>query len=418
MSKVSFFLRDPNASFITNIQLVCHFNGKRIKMSTGMSIKPSMWISNAMRARIHKTFKEAKDINEKLDKFEASVNKIIYDLKDKNLSISTTDFKERIHREVSLNNYTKDGKSFWFYFDEFVAHQKIHYCDSIYKDYNNSLRKHLKATEKIHDTMISFSSLKQSSDSLFYKFYNYLAYEALNKDNEPGLAINTIGKNVKCLKAFLHYCFEREICIPFPLKHLKVEQIDTDKIYLTEEEIKRLFNLKGLDPKENQVRDLFIIGCETGMRFANFMNIHKDSYQSGNLVFYQVKSNGLKAKIITPLSDRHIAIVESYKYILPNPKMSCFEFNKTLRTLCGRSDINDIILIQNVTKTKTTKVTYKKFELVSSHTARRSFCTNKFLNGMPVPAIMKFSGHKTERSFFKYLKLDAEITATKFKEYF
>ena len=37
---------------------------------------------------------------------------------------------------------------------------------------------------------------------------------------------------------------------------------------------------------------------------------------------------------------------------------------------------------------------------------------------MSVPAIMKFSGHKTERSFFKYLKLDAEITATKFKEYF
>jgi len=197
-----------------------------------------------------------------------------------------------------------------------------------------------------------------------------------------------------------------------------VEQIDTDKIYLTEEEIKRLYNLKGLDPKEKQVRDLFIIGCETGMRFANFMSIHKDSYQSGNLVFHQVKSNGLKAKIIIPLSERHIAIAESYKYVLPNPKMSCLDFNKTIRSLCSRTDINDIILIQKVTKTKTTKASYKKFELVSSHTARRSFCTNKFLNGMPVPAIMKFSGHKTERSFFKYLKLDAEITATKFKEYF
>jgi len=418
MSKVSFYLRDPNASFSTNIQLVCHFNGKRIKMSTGMSIKPSMWISNAMRARIHKTFKEAKDINEKLDKFEGAVNKIVYDLKDKNLFISTPNFKERIHREVSLNSYTKDGKSFWFYFDEFVAHQKLHYTASIYKDYNNSLRKHLMATEKIHDTKISFSSLKQSSDSLFHKFYNYLAYEALNKDNEPGLAINTIGKNVKCLKAFLHYCFERDICVPFSLKHMIVEQIDTDKVFLTEEEIKKLYDLKELDSKEKLVRDLFIIGCETGMRFANFINIHKDSYQSGSLVFHQVKSNGLKAKIITPLSDRHIAIAESYKYALPNPKISCLEFNKILRILCSRARINDLVLIQNVTKTKTTKIAYKKYELVSSHTARRSFCTNKFLNGMPAIAIMKFSGHKTERSFLKYLKLDAEITAAKFKEYF
>lgn len=418
MSKVSFYLRDPNAITSTNIQLVCHFNGKRIKMSTGTSVKPSMWIQNIMRARIHKTFKEAKAINEKLDKFEASVNKIIYDLKDKNISISTADFKERILREISLSTYTKEGKSFWFYYDEFVVHQKLHYSNSIYKDYNNSLRKHLIATEQNHGIYLTFSSLKQSSDSYFHKFYNYLAYEALNKDGEPGLAINTIGKNVKCLKAFLHFCFDRDICIPFSLKHMVVEQIDTDKVYLTEEEIDKLFTMEGLNEKEKLVRDLFIIGCETGMRFANFMNLKKDNYQSGNLVFYQIKSNGLKAKIITPLSINHKTIVESYNYQLPNSKMSCIEFNKILRNLCQQAHIKDVILIQNITKTKTTEVGYQKFELVSSHTARRSFCTNKFLNGMPVPAIMKFSGHKTERSFFKYLKLDAEITATKFKEYF
>jgi site-specific recombinase XerD len=418
MSKVSFFLRDPLASFSSSIHLICHFNGKRIKMSTELSIKPTMWIQSSMRARIHGTFKEAKDINEKLDKFEAAVNKIVYDLKDKNLSISTRDFKERIHREVLLNTYTKDGQSFWFYYDEFVAHQKLHFSNSIYKDYNNSLRKHLKATEETYDTIITFSSLKQSSDSLFHKFYNYLAFEALNKDGENGMAINTIGKNVKCLKAFLHYCFDRDICIPFSLKHMVVEQIDTDKIYLTEEEIKRLLDLKNLNTKEKEVRDLFVIGCETGMRFANFTTIHKDNYQSGNLVFSQVKSSGLKAKIIIPLSQNHKTIAESYNYELPNPKVGCFEFNKIIRNLCESAGIVNTILIQNVTKKKTTNLSYRKFQLVSSHTARRSFCTNKFLNGMPVPAIMKFSGHKTERSFMKYLKLDAEITAMKFKEYF
>jgi site-specific recombinase XerD len=418
MSKVSFFLRDPIASFSSNIQLVCHFNGKRIKMSTEISIKPTMWIQSSMRARMHHTFKEAKDINEKLDKFEAAVNKIVYDLKDKNLTISKPDFKERIHREVLLNSYTKDGKSFWFYYDEFVAHQKLHYSPSIYKDYNNSLRKHLEAIEALYETSISFSSLKQSSDSLFHKFYNYLAYEALNKEGEKGLAINTIGKNVKCLKAFLHFCFDRDICIPFSLKHMVVEQIDTDTVYLTEEEIKKLFELKKLNLKEKQVRDLFIIGCETGMRFANFMTIHKDNYQSGNLVFSQVKSTGLKSKIIIPLSRTHKTIAESYNYELPNPNTSCFEFNKTIRTLCKDAGMTNKILIQKLTKKNTTNISYEKHLLVSSHTARRSFCTNKFLNGMPLPAIMKFSGHKTERSFMKYLKLDAEITAMKFKEYF
>jgi hypothetical protein len=37
---------------------------------------------------------------------------------------------------------------------------------------------------------------------------------------------------------------------------------------------------------------------------------------------------------------------------------------------------------------------------------------------MPAKAIMKFSGHKSDRSFLKYLKLDAELTARKYEAYF
>jgi integrase len=55
---------------------------------------------------------------------------------------------------------------------------------------------------------------------------------------------------------------------------------------------------------------------------------------------------------------------------------------------------------------------------VSSHTCRRTFCTLKFLKGMPAQAIMKFTGHTSERNFLKYLKLDAELTAQKYRGYF
>ena len=67
---------------------------------------------------------------------------------------------------------------------------------------------------------------------------------------------------------------------------------------------------------------------------------------------------------------------------------------------------------------RTIKVTKYKFEEVSSHTCRRTFCTLKFLKGMPPQAIMKFTGHTSERNFLKYLKLDAELTAQKYKGYF
>ena len=54
---------------------------------------------------------------------------------------------------------------------------------------------------------------------------------------------------------------------------------------------------------------------------------------------------------------------------------------------------------------------YEKWELVSSHTARRSACTNMFLKGIPTSAIMKISGHKKESTFMKYIKVTAEENA-------
>ena len=54
---------------------------------------------------------------------------------------------------------------------------------------------------------------------------------------------------------------------------------------------------------------------------------------------------------------------------------------------------------------------YEKWELVSSHTARRTACTNMFLKGIPTIAIMKISGHKKESTFMKYIKITAEENA-------
>lgn len=47
--------------------------------------------------------------------------------------------------------------------------------------------------------------------------------------------------------------------------------------------------------------------------------------------------------------------------------------------------------------------TKPKYEWITSHTCRRSFCTNEFLAGTPVELIMKISGHKSLKDFYKYI---------------
>jgi hypothetical protein len=80
--------------------------------------------------------------------------------------------------------------------------------------------------------------------------------------------------------------------------------------------------------------------------------------------------------------------------------------------------MNETIVFSRVVAGKTIMVNKFRYEEVYSHTCRRTYCTLKFLKGMPAQAVMKFSGHQTERNFLKYLKLDAELTATKYKGFF
>src|SRR5206468_6879682 len=76
---------------------------------------------------------------------------------------------------------------------------------------------------------------------------------------------------------------------------------------------------------------------------------------------------------------------------------------------------------------RTTKFSYKKgnkdvalvkpkYEWITTHTARRSFCTNEFLAGTPVELIMKISGHKSVKDFYKYIRITPEEAGRKIKE--
>lgn len=67
--------------------------------------------------------------------------------------------------------------------------------------------------------------------------------------------------------------------------------------------------------------------------------------------------------------------------------------------------------------TKTTEVVYEKWQMISSHTCRRSFYTKQFLKGVPSILIRKISRHKTEKAFLEYIKVDEELGAVEMMKY-
>ena len=130
---------------------------------------------------------------------------------------------------------------------------------------------------------------------------------------------------------------------------------------------------------------------------SNFTNEEKEAGLIYYLNYFQTKtSKEVKVPLLYPES---IKLIKKYNYKLP--KYSNAYFNKELkRILKEKRVIEDKI---QVNKEKINGSVVKR-EYISSHTGRRSFCTNLFLKGIPIQLIMSASGHEGASSFYKYIK--------------
>ena len=420
MSSVKFYLKEDKSKEETFINLIFNYYGNRLKISTGLTIHPKYWSKKNQRARMMMEFPDGEKINTKLEEWRSCVLDIHRRFSEVGEVPDTASFKEAIFSDGDTIQVRKTNFTFWEFYEEFVkVKEKEKVKDLV--GYKKTLKKHLKATEKIFGRELSIQALKRKDGGFVELFDDYMMNSAINSDGEIGFSINTIGKQHKCLKTFLNWLFDNDYYTRFSLKHLPTYMEDIEAVYLTEEEVERLEQLKITNPKRRVVRDLFLIGCETGLRFSDYSRLHQGLIEDGRLMISPMKTRKTSGsqRLIIPLSSRFNQILSYYDYAVPSyPRYRVAEFNKVIRELCKEAGITSTKLLVKNNRGEVVEIKKPKYEMVSSHTGRRTFCTLKFLKGMPAIAIMKFSGHKTERSFMKYLKLDMEVTATKFQEYF
>jgi len=164
------------------------------------------------------------------------------------------------------------------------------------------------------------------------------------------------------------------------------------------------------DKQLEGVRDLFIIGCFTGLRFSDLSELKKENIIDGNKI--KIKTNKANEIVIIPLHRYVREIIRKYNGEIPkalsNPKM-----NLNLKHLGTLAKINDLAEVSITKGGKLVKNTVKKSSLICTHTARRSFATNLYLKGIPSITIMKITGHQTEKSFLRYISISQEENANK-----
>lgn len=262
----------------------------------------------------------------------------------------------------------------------------------------------LKADQKLHFEDINLKFLEKFREY----FLNATFTVRINKiDVTKNYKINYRDKQIKTLKQFLEQAIEEGYVKRFSWKSIKSEKKDADSVFTDFMEIQQLYDEHLTKPTEILVRDKYVLNCFLGMRYSDLNKLEKHFFQKRNIsgkefIIYcgrQVKTDNRIEFALHPIAQE---ILDRYDYNMP--KLSAKEYNDVLKIVAHKAGLRRLERIREIRGTEHIERDIPKYELMSSHAGRRSFCTNFYNEGVSMAAIMSISGHKTESEFRKYIK--------------
>ena len=455
--KPNFSLKDPKSKNESLIYMKIYFNRERFTYSTGKKIFPKFWnkstgrpyLKNDEEGLIFKidkpTLQRLNDLNFILNQFEAETERIFRHFERDHIAPTIKQIKREYDtvfnpeaiiekEEMTLNKFIseyisdietgkiltdkgeryklgtiKNYKGFQTQFNEFQLDPRDRTQPKVTP--NPKARKHIKKPKKVK--IINEPKYKKKIidfKDVTIDFYDeFLSYFTL-KNYSP----NTIGRHIKNLKTIMkagkekgyHQNSESE------RKKFKTLNVEVENIYLTEDEVNKIYNLDlSGNTQLDQARDIFLIGCYTAQRFSDFATISQKNlltFDNGTKVLTLTqKKTG--AKVFIPIRPQLEEILQKYQY--QPPKIFEQKLNERIKEVGKLAKIKVITLIEGIKGGLKVIKEVPKYELIKTHTARRSGVTNMYLAGIPTLDIMKVSGHKTEREFLKYIKVSKEQTA-------
>ena len=155
----------------------------------------------------------------------------------------------------------------------------------------------------------------------------------------------------------------------------------------------------------------------SGLRVSDYNRLTTDNIQNydGSEMF-EVRCKKTNSLVIVPIHPVVKSILIKYYNSLP-PSQNEQLINRNLKVLGRLCGMDEGVLLKTTKGGRITSCTRPKYEMIKTHTARRSFCTNAYLSKMDTLDIMALSGHKTETNFLKYIKVTGKERAKRIAEH-
>lgn len=303
----------------------------------------------------------------------------------------------------------KPENSFIAFISQFVEDSKGTHKPGTLKVYKG-LAAHLSDFRKLRGKKATFEKIDIPFLRAFHSFLttDRETYREGEKVTIKGMNNITAAKQVSTLKTLLNYARTiYKIQVNPDYRDYRVSRKDSDfeVITLTNDEFLTLYNfdLSG-NKKLSHVRDVFCFSCATGLRYSDLAQLKREHIRH-NMIKMTASKTGQRLDI--PLNTFSAAILEKYKEQLrPLPIISNQKTNDYLKELCEKAEINTPIEIIREYGNRKVAITYKKFELVSIHTGRKTFTTLSLEKGIAAQEVMALTGHSTFKSFKRYVEVN------------
>ena len=399
----TFKLKEPNSQKETLIYFRSYFGNenKNFIYSTGEKIIPIEWdFENRQPNDLNGRTKRAENhrsIKKQLDRYSGFFTEMVNRYKNINEEMTIDIVRQRFDEEFKKATIKDD---FFRIYQEFLDEKENDYTGNAI---SNSTLKRYKCNKTLLEDFQKEYKIKVTLGKFDDKIYNkFLKYCIEKKEHSA----NTVHRNVGLLKTFLSWALEKKYTYNNRfLTFKKPPKFRTDEIALNYQQVEEIYQYDFSKNKRlEKVRDLFIFGCVTGLRFGNYSRVSKQDIQGDFIRVIDLKSKTKNLSI--PLNSISRAILEKYDYELPN--ISNQKMNEFIKEVFQEMEFTDEI---KKTMRYGDELVEKKTEFykrISSHTARRSFITIMKNKRVPDKIIMSYTGHRSLEVFNNYYRPSEE----------
>ena len=377
---------------------VGHSKKEFVAFNVGHSIHPKKWSPVAARVKRNSTNEKmipAFEINKQIQFLEEVIDRVFKkfeveeqipnkkDLRDSvNIILGKSPGKktEMMLLQSAFSTYILDLSNRRTFSEATFA--KLRTVRNIFKQYDAELTLNEITSDKLDD------------------YVNFLI-------NERKLQNTTIKKNLSFVRTFLSYCEDRKLMsTDWKTHELELKVVSGQNIvFLEKNEFEILYNLEFPENKKylERARDVFCFQCLTSLRYSDVAKLKKNDIDDQYL--YSVTEKTDKTLQI-PLSIKANELLSKYKDLegeLALPVQSNQKMNEYIKEVCYIAGLDQPITQTYFKGKERISETFKKYELIGTHTARRTFICIALADGVTPETVMKITGHSNYKSMQPYI---------------